>query len=163
VSQRTHISVQHHVNKEKIPKNLCLAGCIPAIIGILPLTHIKNDVLEYEHGGALKPGDVRLRRLMAALQHSCYIGDGHFHFSSINGREKYVRLVTVNPQMSLKFSDQPLVCSGGDEFEKPLQTPMLQFFYRPTCGFVVGELLFDGKGVLQQELHRQPGYNSMRS
>jgi hypothetical protein len=164
VSQRTHISVQHHVNKEKISRNLHLAGCIPTIISILPLTHIENDVLECEHGGALKPGDVRLGRLMAALQHSRYIGYGQLHFSSVNGREKYIWLATVNPQMSVKFSDQSLVCSGGDGFEKPLQILALQFLYRPTCGFVVGELLFDGKGVLQQELstlHRRPGYNSM--
>jgi hypothetical protein len=131
VSQRTHISVQHYVNKEKISRNLRLASCIPTIIGILPLTHIENDVLECEHGGALKPGDFQLRRLMVALQHSRYIGDGHLHFSSINGRERYVRLVTVNPQMSVKFFDQTLVCSGGDMFEKPLQTPTLQFFYHP--------------------------------
>jgi hypothetical protein len=118
VSQRTHISVQHHVNKEKIPRNLRLVGYIPTIISILSLTHIRNDVLECEHGGALKLGDVRLGRLVAALQHSRYIGYGHLHFSSVNGREKYVRLVIVNPQMSVKFCDQPLVCSGGDGFEK---------------------------------------------
>jgi hypothetical protein len=101
---------------------------------------------------------------MAAFQHSRYIGYGHLHFSSVNGRKKYVQLVTINPQMSVKFSDQLLVCRGGDGFEKPLQTPALQFLYRPTCGFVVGELLFHGKGVLQQELqalHGWPGYNSM--
>jgi hypothetical protein len=148
VSQWTHIAIQHHINEEKIPRNLRLAGCIPAVIGILPPTHIKNDVLKCEHGGALKPGEVRLRRLMAALQHSRYISNGHFHFSSVNGREKCVRLVTVNPKMSVKLSDQPLVCSGGDGFEKPLQTSALQFLYRPTCGFVVGELLFDCKGDL---------------
>jgi hypothetical protein len=98
-------------------RNLHLAGYIPAIIGVLPLIHIENDVLECEHGGALNPGDVRLRRLMAALQHNRFISDGHLHFSSVNGREKGVRLVTVNSQMSVKLSDQPLVCSGGDGFE----------------------------------------------
>jgi hypothetical protein len=162
----THISIQHHVNKEKISRNLRLASCILAVIGTLPLTHIRNGVLECEHGGALKPGDVRLRQLMAALQHSRYISDGHLHFSFVNGREKYVRLVTINPQMSVKLSDQPLVRSGGNGFEKLLQTPALQFLYCLTCGFVVGELLFDGKGALQQELsalHRRPGYNGMGS
>jgi hypothetical protein len=166
VSQRTHITIQHHVNKEKILRNLRLAGCIPTVIDVLPLTHIGNDVLECEHGRALNPGDVRLRRLMAALQHSHYISNGHLHFSSVNGREKCIRLVTVNPQMSVKLSDQPLVCSGGDGFEKPLQTPALQFFYRSTGGFVVGEHLFDGKSALQQELpalHRRPSYSGMGS
>jgi hypothetical protein len=86
---------------------------------------------------------------MAALQHNRYIGYGHLYFSSVNGREKYVRLIATNPQMLVKFSDQALVSSGGDELEKPLQTPALRFFDRPTCSFVVGELLFDGKGVLQ--------------
>jgi hypothetical protein len=86
-------------------RNLRLAGCIPAIVCILPLTHVGNDVLECEHGGALKPGNIRLRRLMAALLHNRYISYGHIHFSSVNGREKYVRLVAINPQMLVKFFD----------------------------------------------------------
>jgi hypothetical protein len=80
----------------------------------LPLTHVRNDILEGEHGGALKLGNVRLGRLMAAFQNSRYIGYGHLHFCSVNGREKYVRLVAFNPQMLVKLSDQALVCSGGD-------------------------------------------------
>jgi hypothetical protein len=124
VSQRTHILAQHHVDKEKIPWNLRLTSCIPVVIDVLPLTHIGNDVLECKHGGALNPWDVRLRRLMAALQHSRYISNGHLHFSPVNGREKNVRLVTVNPQMSVKLSDQPLVCSGGDGFES---------LFKPRC------------------------------
>jgi hypothetical protein len=103
---------------------------------------------------------------MAAFQHSRYISYGHLYFSSVNGREKSIRQVTINPQMSVKFSDQPLVCCGGDRFEKPLQTLALQFLYHPTCGFVVGELLFDGKCVLQQELpalHGWPSYSGMGS
>jgi hypothetical protein len=101
---------------------------------------------------------------MATLQYNRYIGYGHLHFSSVNGREKYDRLVAINPQMLVKFFDQALVSSGGDGLEKPLQTPALQFFNRPTCSFVVGELLFDGKGVLQQELtalNGRPGNNGM--
>jgi hypothetical protein len=86
---------------------------------------------------------------VAALQNCRYIGYSHLHFSSVNGREKYVRLVASNLQMLVKFSDQALVCSGGDGLEKPLQTSALQFFDRPTCSIVIGELLFDGKGVLQ--------------
>jgi hypothetical protein len=166
MSQQTHIAIQHHINEEKISRNLRLAGCIPMVIGALPPTYIGNDVLECKHEGALKPGDVRLRRLMAALQHSRYISNGHLHFSSVNGREMCVRLVTVNPKMSVKLSDQLLVCSGGDGFEKPLQTPALQFLYCLTCGFVVEELLFDCKGVLQQELsafHGRPSYSGMGS
>jgi hypothetical protein len=103
---------------------------------------------------------------MAALQHSRYIGYGHLHFSSVNGREKSVWLVTIYPQMLVEFSDQALVCSGGNGFEKPLQTPALQFLYCPTCSFILGELLFDGKGVLQQELtvlNGWPSYNGMGS
>jgi hypothetical protein len=164
VSQWTHITVQHHIYEEKIPRNLRLAGYIPAFIGILPFTHIGNNILECKHGGALNPWDVRLRRLIAALQHSRYISNGHLHFSPVNGREKTVRLVTVNPQMSVKLSDQPLVCSGGDGFEKPFQTSTLQFLDGPTCRFIVGEHLFDSKSVLQQELpalHRWLGYTSM--
>jgi hypothetical protein len=86
----------------------------------LPLTHVGNDVLECEHGGALKPGNIRLGRLMATLQYNRYIGYGHLHFSSVNGREKYDRLVAINPQMLVKFFDQALVSSGGDGLEKPL-------------------------------------------
>jgi hypothetical protein len=118
----------------------------------LPLTHIRNDVLECEHGEALKPGNIRLGRLMTTFQNGLYIGYSHLHFSSVNGREKYVRLVAINPQMLVKFSDQALVCSGGDMLEKPLQSPALQFFDRPTRSFIVGELLFNGKGVLQKKL-----------
>jgi hypothetical protein len=51
--------------------------------------------------------------------------------------------------MFVKFSDQALVCSGGDGLEKPFQTPTLQFFNRSICSIIIGELLFDGKGVLQ--------------
>jgi hypothetical protein len=132
--------------------------------GLLPLTHVENNVLKCEHGRALKPGNIRLGRLMATLQHNRYIGYGHLHFSSVNGREKYVRLVAINPQMLVKFFDQALVSSGGDGLEKPFQTSALQFFDRPTCSFVVGELLFDGKGILQQEfttLNGRPGNNGM--
>jgi hypothetical protein len=101
---------------------------------------------------------------MAAFQNGRYIGYGHLHFSAVNGREKYVRLVAFNPQMLVKLFDQALVCSGGDGFEKPFQIPVFQFFDRPTCSFIVGELLFDGEGVLQKELtalNGWPGNNGM--
>jgi hypothetical protein len=55
VSQRTHIPIEHHINKKKIPRNLCFAGCVPVTVCILPLTHVENDILEGEHGGALEP------------------------------------------------------------------------------------------------------------
>jgi hypothetical protein len=50
--------------------------------------------------------------------------------------------------MLVKLSDEVLVCNGGDGFEKPLQTPVLQLLNCPTCSFIIGELLFDGEGVL---------------
>jgi hypothetical protein len=46
--------------------------------------------------------------------------------------------------------------------EKPLQSPVLQLLNRPTCSFIIGELLFDGKGVLQNvltALNGRPGYD----
>jgi hypothetical protein len=119
---------------------------------ILPLTHVGNNVLEGEHEGALKPMNVRLRRLMAALQNRRYIGYGLLHFSSVDGRDKNVRLVAIITQMLIKSSDQALVYSRGDGLEKSLQTPVLQLLNRLTCSFIIGELLFDGKGVLQNEL-----------
>jgi hypothetical protein len=76
---------------------------------ILPLTHVRNNVLKGEHGGALELRNVRLGRLMAALQNSRNIGYGHLHFSSVNGREKYVRLVAINTQMLIKLFDQALI------------------------------------------------------
>jgi hypothetical protein len=54
--------------------------------------------------------------------------------------------------MLIKHLDQMLICSGGDGLEQPLQTPTLQFLDRPTCSLIVGELFFDGKRVLQNEL-----------
>jgi hypothetical protein len=58
VSQRTHVPIQHHINEKKIPMNLRFAGCIPMVVCILPLTHVENNVLEGEHGGALEPRNV---------------------------------------------------------------------------------------------------------
>jgi predicted membrane-bound spermidine synthase len=43
--------------------------------------------------------------MVAALQHGRYIGYGHLHFSSIDGRDKNVRLVAVITQMLIKLSD----------------------------------------------------------
>jgi hypothetical protein len=86
---------------------------------------------------------------MAALQHCRYIGYSHLHFSSVDGRDKNIRLVAVIAQMLIEFSDQTLVCSGGDGLEQPFQTSVLQLLNCPTSSFIIGELLFDGKGVLQ--------------
>jgi hypothetical protein len=86
---------------------------------------------------------------VTTLQHGRYIGYGDLHFSSVDGRDKNVWLVAVITLMLIKLSDQALVCSGGDGLEKPLQTPVLQLLNRSTCSFIIGELLFDGKGVLQ--------------
>jgi hypothetical protein len=117
MSQRTHVPVQHHINEQKILRNLRFAGCIPVPVFILPLTHVENNVLEGEHGRALKPRNVRLGRLMAALQSCRYIGYGHLHFSSVDGRDKNVRPATIITQMLVKSPDQTLICSGGNRFE----------------------------------------------
>jgi hypothetical protein len=88
VSQRTHVPVQHHINEQKIMRNLRFAGCIPVLVCILPFTHVRNDILEGEHGGAVYPRYVRLRRLVTAFQNSRYIGYGHLDVDAVNGREK---------------------------------------------------------------------------
>jgi hypothetical protein len=105
VSQRMHVPVQHQINEQKISRNLHFVGCIPVLIYILPLTHVGNNVLEGEHGGALEPRNVQLGRLVVALQNGRYIGYGHLHFSSSNGRDKNVRLVAVITQMLIKRFD----------------------------------------------------------
>jgi hypothetical protein len=86
----------------------------------LPLTHVGNNVLDSEHGRALEPGSIRLRRLMATLQHGRYVGYGHLYFSFVNGREKHIWLVALTPQIIIEFSDQALISGGGDGLEKPL-------------------------------------------
>jgi hypothetical protein len=58
VSQRTHVPIEHHINKKKILRNLRFAGCVLVTVCILPLTHVKNDILKGEHGGALEPRNV---------------------------------------------------------------------------------------------------------
>jgi hypothetical protein len=68
VPQRTYVPIKHHANEPKIPRNLRFAGCIPILVCLLPLTHVGDDVLEGEHGGAIYPRYIRLRRLMTALQ-----------------------------------------------------------------------------------------------
>jgi hypothetical protein len=68
VPQRTHVPIQHHIYEQKIPRNLHFAGCILVLVCILPLTHVRNDVLEGEHGGALDPRYFRFERLVTALQ-----------------------------------------------------------------------------------------------
>jgi hypothetical protein len=125
VSQRTHVPIKHHVNEPKIRRNLRLACCVLVLVCILPLTHVGDDVLNGEHGGAVYPRYVRLRRLVTAFQNSRYVGYGHLDVDAINGREKDVWLVALVPQMLIKCLDQTLVCSGGNGFEKPLQIPAL--------------------------------------
>jgi hypothetical protein len=68
VPQRTHVPIKHHVNEPKIPRNLRFASYVPMLVCILPLTHVGDDVLEGEHGGAINPRYIRLRGLMAAFQ-----------------------------------------------------------------------------------------------
>jgi hypothetical protein len=130
-------------------RNLRFAGCISVTIHKLPLTHVGNNVLDGEHGRALEPGKIRLRNLMATLQRGCYVGYGHLYFSSVNGIEKHTWLVALTPQIIIEFSDQALIGGGGNGLEKPLEAPVLQFLNGPTCCLIIGELLFDCKGVLQ--------------
>jgi hypothetical protein len=96
VSQRTHVPIKHN---------------------ILPLTHVGDDVFDGEHGGAINPGYVRLRRLVTAFQNSRYVGYGHLNVYTVNGREKNVGPAALVPQMLIKNLDQTLVCSGGDGLE----------------------------------------------
>jgi hypothetical protein len=86
VSQRTHVPVKHHVNEPQIRRNLRLACCVPMLICILPLTHVGDNVLNGEHGGAVNPRYVRLRTLLTAFQNSHYVGYGHLNVDAVNGR-----------------------------------------------------------------------------
>jgi hypothetical protein len=86
----------------------------------LPLTHVGNNVLDGEHGRTYEPRNIHLRRLMATLQNGRYVGYGYLYFSSVNGREKYIWLVALTPQILVEFSDQVLISGGGDGLEKPL-------------------------------------------
>jgi hypothetical protein len=95
------------------------------LVCILPLTHVGDDVLEGEHGGAVNPRNVQLGRLVTALQNSRYIDYGHLHVSADDGRDKNIWLVAIVSQMLIKSSDQTLICGGGDRLKQPLQTPAL--------------------------------------
>jgi hypothetical protein len=90
VSQRTHVPVKHHVNEPQIRRNLRLACCVPVLICILSLTHVGDDVLNGEHGGAVYPRYFLLQRLVIAFQNCRYIGYGHLDVDAVNGREKGV-------------------------------------------------------------------------
>jgi hypothetical protein len=99
---------------------------------------------------------------MATFQGSRYIGYGYLHVSAIDGRDKKIWPTAIIPQMLVKSMDQMFVYGGGDGLERPLQTLALQFLDHPTCSIIIGELLFDGKSVLQNELltlKRRPGYH----
>jgi hypothetical protein len=125
VSQRTHVPVKHHVNEPHIRRNLRLACYVSVLICILSLTHVGDDVLNGEHERAVYPRYFRLQRLVTAFQNCRCIGYGHFDIDAVNGREKDTWPAALVPQMLTKCLDQTLVCSGGNDFEKPLQTPML--------------------------------------
>jgi hypothetical protein len=90
------------------------------LVYILPLTHVRDDVLEGEHGGAVNPRNVRLGRLVTALQNNHYIGYGHLHVSAVDGRDKNVWPAEIIPQMLVKSTDQMFVRGGGDKLELPL-------------------------------------------
>jgi hypothetical protein len=105
----------------------------------LPLTHVGNNVLDGEHGRALEPRNIRLRRLMVALQNGCYVGYGHLYFSSVNGGEKYIRLVTLTTQIIIKFSDQALDPRG------PRRRPLASMHYGGWLRLFVEHLVCDPK------------------
>jgi hypothetical protein len=67
VSQRTHVPIKHNINKPQIWRNLHLAGCVSVLICILPFTHVRDNVLDGEHGGAVNPRYIQLRRLVTAF------------------------------------------------------------------------------------------------
>jgi hypothetical protein len=90
------------------------------LVYILPLTHVRDDVLEGEHGGAVNPRNVRLGRLVTALQNSHYIGYGRLHVSAVDGRDKNVWPAAIIPQMLVKSTDQMFIRGGGDKLELPL-------------------------------------------
>jgi hypothetical protein len=83
----------------------------------LPLTHVRDDVLDGEHGGTVNPWFIRFRRLMVAFQNSRYVGYGHLDASIVDGRDKYVWPVVVILQILIKGLDQTFICGGGDRFE----------------------------------------------
>jgi hypothetical protein len=89
---------------------------------------------------------------MGAFQNSHYAGNGHLDVSIINGRDKDVWLAAVILQIFIKRSDQAFICGGGNRFEKPFQTPVFQFLNHPSCSIIFGEVLFDSKCGLQNEL-----------
>jgi hypothetical protein len=84
---------------------------------ILPFTHVGDDVLDGEHGGAVNPRYVRIRRLMTTFQSSHYVGYGHLHVSIVDGKDKHIWPATVVPQMLIKSLDQTFLCGGGDGLE----------------------------------------------
>jgi hypothetical protein len=75
------------------------------LVCILPLTHVGDDVLKGEHGGAVNQRYVQLGRLMTALQSSRYVCYGHLHVFAVNGRQKNLWSVAIVPQMLVKSPD----------------------------------------------------------
>jgi hypothetical protein len=109
--------LQHDLHKPELGRYLCLAGCILVLVCILPLTHVGDDVLYSEHGGAINSWFVRFRWLMVTFQNSRYVGYGHLDVSIVDGRDKDVWPVAVVLQIFIKGSDQTFICGGGDGFE----------------------------------------------
>jgi hypothetical protein len=133
-------------------------------IYILPLTHVGDDVLDGEHGGAVNSWFICFRWLMVTFQNSCYVSYGHLDVSIIDGRDKDVWPVVVVLQILVKGLDQTFICSGGNRFEQPLQTSVLKLLNCPLCCIILVEIFFDGKCGLQDELptlKRGPGYHGL--
>jgi hypothetical protein len=83
------------------------------LVSILPLTHVGDDVLYGEHGGAINPRLVRFKWLMVAFQNSRYVSYGHLDVSIVNGRDKDVWPVVVVLQVFIKGPDQMFICGGS--------------------------------------------------
>jgi hypothetical protein len=101
---------------------------------------------------------------MVAFQNSCYVCYGHLDVSIVNGRDKNVWPVAIVLQVLIKGLNQTFICGGGDWFEQLLQTLAVKLLNYPLCCIILGEIFFDGKCGLQDELptlKRGPSYHGL--
>jgi hypothetical protein len=83
-----------------------LLAAFRCLFAYCPLTHVRDDVLECEHGGTVNPRNVRIKKLMTTFQNSRYVGYGHLHVPIIYGRDKNIWPAAIVPQMLIKSPDQ---------------------------------------------------------